>query len=186
MKIYGYCRVSSLDQNPTMQKDAILKKYPDAKILEEKKSATTRQGREQLETIIKIIDRQEKLVVWKLDRLARNMKDLLDIVEQIETKGACLEILDQSIDTGTASGKAFLQMLGVFAEFETNLRKERQIAGIQKAKSEGRYKGRKPSLSEAQKQEIAKKREQGTNPTKLSKEYGVSRATIYNVLNQTA
>ena len=182
MKIYAYCRVSTLDQNPTMQKDAILKKYPDAKVLEEKKSGTTRTGREQLDTLLKIIDRGEKVVVWKLDRLARNMKDLLDIVEQIESKGACLEILDQAIDTCTASGKAFLQMLGVFAEFETNLRKERQMAGIHKAKAEGRYKGRKPALSEAQIQELRQKRASGTNPTKLSREYGVSRATIYNVL----
>ena len=182
MKIYAYCRVSTLDQNSTMQKDAILKKYPEAKVLEEKKSGTTRTGREQLDTLLKIIDQGEKVVVWKLDRLARNMKDLLDIVEQIESKGACLEILDQAIDTSTASGKAFLQMLGVFAEFETNLRKERQMAGIYKAKAEGRYKGRKPALSESQIQEIKQKKDQGINPTKLAKEYGVSRATIYNVL----
>ena len=83
------------------------------------------------------MDKDERLVVWKLDRLARNMKDLLDIVETVEQRGATLEILDQAIDTGTASGKAFLQMLGVFAEFETNLRKERQMAGIAKAKTRG-------------------------------------------------
>ncbi len=84
MKVYAYCRVSSLDQNPTMQEDAILKRYPKAKVLTEKKSGTTTKGREQLETILSIIDKGEKLVVWKLDRLARNMKDLLDIVEEIE------------------------------------------------------------------------------------------------------
>lgn len=185
MKIYGYCRVSTLDQNPTMQKDAILKKYPNAKILSEKKSGTTRTGREQLGLILQLIDEDEKLVVWKLDRLARNMKDLLDIVDTIESKGACLEILDQNIDTSTASGKAFLQMLGVFAEFETNLRKERQLAGIAKAKERGVYTGRKPALSEVQIQQIQEKRDQGFNPTQLSKEYGVSRATIYNVLKKS-
>ncbi len=66
----------------------------------------------------------DKLVVWKLDRLARNMNDLTNIVAYLDKKEASLEILDQKIDTSTASGKAFLQMLGVFAEFETNLRKE--------------------------------------------------------------
>ena len=71
------------------------------------------------------------------NRLARNMGDLCSIVERLEAKGASLEILDQAIDTSTASGKAFLQMLGVFAEFETNLRRERQLAGIAKAKKEG-------------------------------------------------
>ena len=186
MKIYAYCRVSTLDQNPIMQKDAILKKYPDAKVIEEKKSGTSIQGREQLMTLLNIIDHGEKVVIWKLDRLARNMKDLLNIVDQISSKGACLEILDQNIDTSTASGKAFLQMLGVFAEFETNLRKERQLAGIAKAKAEGRYKGRKPALSETQILDIKQKKDQGFNPTQLSKEYGVSRATIYNVLKRSA
>ncbi len=179
-----YVRVSTLDQNPTMQQDALLKRYPNAISITEKKSGTTREGREQLDMILKVISEGEKLVVWKLDRLARNMKDLLDIVELIGSKGACLEILDQSIDTSTASGKAFLQMLGVFAEFETNLRKERQMAGIAKAKEKGKYKGRKPSLKDSQIQAIREKKEAGMNPTQLSREYAVSRATIYNVLNK--
>ncbi len=155
---------------------------PDAKILEEKKSGTTTKGRDQLDTVLKMVDQGEKLVVWKLDRLARNMKDLSDIMETLRDKGASLEILDQKIDTSTASGKAFLQMLGVFAEFETNLRKERQTAGIQRAKAQGVYKGRKPTLNSQQRSEIRSKRSNGMNPTQLSKAYGVSRATIYNVL----
>ena len=186
MKTYGYCRVSTLDQNPTMQQDAISKRYPNAKILTEKKSGTTREGREQLNNILNILDDGEKVVVWKLDRLARNMKDLLGIVDVIKAKGASLEILDQAIDTGTASGMAFLQMLGVFAEFETNLRKERQMAGIAKAKDRGAYKGRKPSLTTEQCQEIRTKKANGMTPTQLHKEYGVSRATIYNVLKEIA
>lgn len=123
-------------------------------------------------------------MVWKLDRLARNMKDLLTIVETLESKGACLEIMDQNIDTCTASSKAFLQMLEVFAEFETNIRKERQMAGIAKAKSQGKYLGRKPALTQSQKDEIRTKKTNGMNPTQLSKEFGVSRATIYNVLKE--
>ncbi|SMC55388.1 Site-specific DNA recombinase [Desulfocicer vacuolatum DSM 3385] len=184
MKIYGYCRVSTLDQNPTMQQDGILNRYPDAKILTEKKSGTTTKGREKLDTILNIIDQGEKLVVWKLDRLARNMMDLLKIVELLKDRGASLEILDQAIDTSTASGTAFLQMLGVFAEFETNLRRERQMAGIQKAKAKGVYTGRKPSLTSDQCREILQKRNQGMNPTQLAREYAVSRATIYNVLKK--
>lgn len=186
MKTYAYVRVSTLDQNPTMQRDALVNKYPEAIVIEEKKSGTTREGREQLEMILNVISEGEKLVVWKLDRLARNMKDLSDIMEIIEHRKASLEILDQAIDTSTASGKAFLQMLGVFAEFETNLRKERQMAGIIKAKAEGRYKGRKPSLTESQVKEIRDKKEAGMNPTQLSREYAVSRATIYNVLKKDA
>ena len=186
MKVFSYVRVSTLDQDPTMQKDEILKKYPDAKVVTEQKSGTSMSNREQLNLILNIIDKDEKLVVWKLDRLARNMKDLLTIVESLESKGACLEILDQNIDTCTASGKAFLQMLGVFAEFETNIRKERQMAGIAKAKAQGKYLGRKPSLTDNQKVEIRTKKQGGMNPTQLSKEFGVSRATIYNVLKESA
>ncbi len=186
MKVYGYCRVSTLDQNPEMQKDAILKKYHDAKILTEKKSGTSMKGREQLETLLKIIDAGEKIVVWKLDRLARNVKDLSDIVELVREKGASLEILDQAIDTSTAAGKAFLQMLGVFAEFETNLRKERQQAGIEKAKAKGVYTGRKPVLNDDQKAEVRAKKQCGQTITQLAKEYGVSRGTVHNVLKEPA
>jgi len=89
--------------------------------------------------------------------LARDLNDLTAIVKELEDKGASLEILDQAIDTSTAAGKAFLQRLGVFAEFETNLRKERQLEGIKNAK-------------------------EALNPTQLAKKYGVSRATVYNVL----
>lgn len=81
-----------------------------------------------------MINQGDKLVTWKLDRLARNIGDLCKTVDHLESRGASLEILDQKIDTNTATGKAFLQMLGVFAEFETNLRRERQLAGIVAAK----------------------------------------------------
>jgi DNA invertase Pin-like site-specific DNA recombinase len=128
----------------------------------------------------------DKLVVWKLDRLARNMNDLCQIVDALDAKGASLEILDQKIDTSTATGKAFLQMLGVFAEFETNLRKERQLAGIATAKAKGKHLGRKSSLTEDDKKKIQSKRKSGKNPTQLSNEYGVSRGTIYNVLKKSA
>jgi DNA invertase Pin-like site-specific DNA recombinase len=120
----------------------------------------------------------DKLVVWKLDRLARIMNDLTNIVETIESKGASLEILDQRIDTGTASGKAFLQMLGVFAEFETNLRKERQLAGIAKAKQERpeAYQGRKVTTDG---DEVKALIGRGLKPMEIARKLGVSRATVY-------
>ena len=82
------------------------------------------------------------LVVTRIDRLARSIGDLQDIVRSLRSKGVALRATEQPVDTGTAAGKAFLDMLGVFAEFETNLRKERQLEGIAKAKAEGVYKGR--------------------------------------------
>jgi len=86
------------------------------------------------------------LVVTRIDRLARSLKDLQDVVHELKARGVALKATEQPVDTGTAAGKAFLDMLGVFAEFETNLRRERQLEGIAAAKARGVYKGRKPSI----------------------------------------
>lgn len=145
MATFLYIRVSTAEQNTASQRDALTKAYPDGIPREEKASATTME-RPVLQLLLDMIHEGDTLVVWKLDRLARNMADLLAIVELLREKGASLKIHDQNIDTGTATGRAFLQMLGVFAEFETNLRKERQMAGIAKAKAEGRYKGRPTTI----------------------------------------
>jgi DNA invertase Pin-like site-specific DNA recombinase len=86
------------------------------------------------------------LMVTRIDRLARSIGDLQDIVRTVRARSAVLKATEQPIDTGTAAGKCFLDMLGVFAEFETNLRRERQLEGIAKAKAAGVYKGRPPSI----------------------------------------
>ncbi len=184
MATFTYARVSTLDQNTDMQVQALKVAYPDAAHRQEKKSGTSTTDREVLALLLDMISHGDKLVVWKLDRLARNTGDLCRIVDTLQEKGAALEVLDQKIDTSTAAGKAFLQMLGVFAEFETNLRKERQLAGIASAKAKGKHLGRASSLTEKEKKEIRDKRTAGKNPTQLSKEYGVSRGTIYNVLKE--
>ena len=176
--IYAYCRVSTLDQDPTMQSTAILAKYPEAIVREEKASATSMNGRDVLSLLLDMVSEGDKLVVWKLDRLARNMNDLCSIVERLEAKEASLEILDQSIDTSTAGGKAFLQMLGVFAEFETNLRRERQLAGIAKAKMEGKYKGRPSAHS---KDRIKEMLAEGISHSAIAKELGCSTKTVQRV-----
>lgn len=178
MTIFAYCRVSSTNQDTAIQVDAIKKAYPEAVIRNEKKSGTNVKEREVLTLLVDMMSKGDKLVVWKLDRLARNMNDLTNIVEIIEKKEASLEILDQRIDTGTASGKAFLQMLGVFAEFETNLRKERQLAGIAKAKQERpeAYQGRKATVDGDRVKELL---EQGLKPSVVAKKLGIGRATVY-------
>lgn len=130
-----------------------------------------------------MIGKGDKLVVWKLDRLARNMRDLCNIVDILEKKSAALEVLDQRIDTGTASGKAFLGMLGVFAEFETNLRKERQLAGIAKAKAAGKYKGRKPSYDRNQ---IAELLATGMSHSAIAASLGCSTKTVQRIKNTTS
>jgi len=180
MTIFAYCRVSSLDQDTSIQEAAISKAYPEAIIRTEKATGTTTEGREVLELLLQMIKAEDKLVVWKLDRLARNLNDLTQLVQTLEDKGASLEILDQKIDTNTASGKAFLQMLGVFAEFETNLRKERQLAGIAKAKAEGKYRGKQAIIDIDKVKEL---KANGLGATAIAKEMDIGRASVYRILN---
>jgi len=184
MTIFLYARVSTLDQNTDLQEQALKAAYPQGTYRQEKRSGTTAKDRDVLNLLLEVIGKGDKLIVWKLDRLARNTGDLCKIVDTLESKGASLEILDQKIDTSTATGKAFLQMLGVFAEFETNLRKERQLAGIAAARAKGKHLGRKAILTNKQKKEIRDKSKAGMTPTALAKKYEVSRATIYNILKE--
>ncbi|CAM3705655.1 recombinase family protein [Parendozoicomonas haliclonae] len=182
-KTYCYARVSTTDQDTRVQKDILSTAYPEAVVMEEKASATSRDNRPNLELLLTLISEGDRLVVWKLDRLARNMRDLTQIVHELELKGASLVIHDQHIDTGTASGIAFLQMLGVFAEFETNLRKERQAAGIAKAKEEGKYKGRKPT-AKMQADTVRELKANGMGASAIAKKLGIGRASVYRILEE--
>src|ERR1700728_2259150 len=112
-------------------------------------------------------------MVSRIDRLARSMGALQDIVRPVKAKGAALKATEQPIDTSTAAGKCFLDMLGVFAEFETNLRKERQLEGISAAKARGVYKGRPATIDPAG---IAALKAQGLGATEIAKRLGVGRA----------
>ena len=182
-QIIAYARVSTADQDPTMQVEAIRKKYPAAVMYEEKASATSRDARPVLELILKTLRQDDKLVVWKLDRLARNTLDLLQIKNEIAEKGAGLVVLDLDIDTSTASGECFLQMLAVFAEFETNLRRERQLAGIAKAKADGKYKGRPATID---KDAIREKLADGQSHTEIARTMGCSTKSVQRVRKEMA
>ena len=129
MTVYGYARVSTTDQSLDIQ-IAALKAAGCEKIRSEKQGGTTTNGRQELKTLLEFIDAGDVLMVTRIDRLARSIGDLQDIVRALKAKGVALRATEQPIDTGTAAGKCFLDMLGVFAEFETNLRKERQLEGI--------------------------------------------------------
>jgi DNA invertase Pin-like site-specific DNA recombinase len=117
--------------------------------------------------------------VTRIDRLARSIADLASIVSTLESKGVALRATDQPIDTSTAAGRCFLQMLGVFAEFETAIRRERQMEGIAKAKAEGVYKGRKPSIDAAQVRALAA---EGLGGTDIARRLGIGRASVYRML----
>lgn len=180
MALYGYARVSTSDQDCSIQ-EAALKAAGCEVVRTEKASGTSLKGRSELARMLEFVREGDCLVVTRIDRLARSVADLAVIVRGLEAKGASLRATEQPIDTGTAAGKAFLQMLGVFAEFETAIRRERQMEGIAKAKAAGVYKGRKPSVdSEA----INRLRSEGLGPTEIAKALGIGRASVYRVIGR--
>ncbi|MGY9039411.1 MAG: recombinase family protein, partial [Rhodobacterales bacterium] len=141
----GYARTSTVDQNLDAQ-IAALAEAGCGMVRTEQKSGTNLEGRPELKIILDFIHPGETLVVTRIDRLARSLSDLQTIVTQLKAKGAHLAATEQPVDTSTATGKAFFDMLGVFAEFETNLRRERQAEGIAAAKNRGVYRGRIPKI----------------------------------------
>jgi len=170
--------VSTTEQTLDIQ-EAALKAAGCEVIRAEKRSGTTTTGRAGLQTVLDFLRPGDALMVTRIDRLARSIGDLQDIVRAVKAKGATLKATEQPIDTGTAAGKCFLDMLGVFAEFETNLRKERQMEGIAKAKAAGVYKGRPASIDPAQVQQL---KAEGMGPSKIAKTLGIGRASVYRAL----
>jgi DNA invertase Pin-like site-specific DNA recombinase len=177
MATYGYARVSSTGQDLDIQLAALGAAGCDV-IRSEKRSGTSTEGRAELRTILDFLRKGDVLTVTRIDRLARSIADLAVIVRELESKGAALKAIEQPIDTSTAAGKAFLGMLGVFAEFETNIRKERQLEGIARAKAEGVYKGR-PATIKAD--EIAKLKAEGLGASAIAKRLKIGRASVYRV-----
>ena len=178
MTILGYARASTSEQSTDIQEDA-LKLAGCELVRTEKKSGTSREGRAELQTLLDFLRTGDTLMVTRIDRLARSIGDLQDIVRTLKSKGVALKATEQPIDTGTAAGKAFLDMLGVFAEFETNLRKERQIEGIAKAKAAGVYKGRPSKIRTG---DITALKAQGLGATAIADRLGIGRASVYRVL----
>jgi len=180
MSVIGYARVSTLDQDHTTQIGRLEGANCD-KVFSEKQSGTTKKNRTELALCLDYMRDGDTLVITKIDRLARSARDLHNIVYDLEKSGISLRVLDQNIDTSTPTGKAFLGMLATFAEFETNIRKERQLEGIAKAKADGKYTGRK-ATARAKKGEMLELLQGGMSKPKIAKELGVSVASVYNVL----
>jgi DNA invertase Pin-like site-specific DNA recombinase len=182
MALFGYARVSTIDQDVGIQ-EAALRDAGCQTIRSEKKSGSERGGRIELQTLLDFLREGDTLVVTRIDRLARSMKDLQDIVHELKGRGVTLKATEQPIDTGTAAGKAFLDMLGVFAEFETNLRRERQAEGIQAAKARGVYKGGKARINpDAVRALLA----EGVRPAHIARQLGISRGTVYRFVGESA
>ena len=175
---YGYARCSTQSQDLEIQRNALLAAGCEV-VREEKVSGTSLKGRSELNTLLEFLRKGDELVVTRIDRLARSMRDLQNIVYELTEKGVHLSATEQSINTSTPEGKCFLDMLGVFAEFETRLRHERQMEGIKKAKEKGVYKGRKQTVDVAKIKELAS---EGLMKTEIAKRLGVGRATVYRAL----
>jgi DNA invertase Pin-like site-specific DNA recombinase len=182
MATYGYARVSTTDQDLTLQTNALIA-AGCSRVLSEKLSGTTRKGRTELRNLLDFIQAGDVVMVTRIDRLARSLADLADIVREVEGRGAALKATEQPIDTSNAAGKAFLGMLGVFAEFETNIRKERQLEGIAKAKSNGVYKGRKRSIDPAV---ILNLKSDGLGPSEIAKKLNIGRASVYRIIGSNS
>lgn len=179
MAVYGYARVSSADQDYALQEQALRTAGCEV-IRAEKASGTVRAGRTELELLLEFLRHGDILVVTRVDRLARSIKDLQDIVYTLKARGVTLRATEQPIDTQSAAGKAFLDMLGVFAEFETNLRRERQREGIVAAKARGVYRGRKPSVDLPAIRRL--REEQKLGATEIARRLGIGRASVYRAL----
>jgi DNA invertase Pin-like site-specific DNA recombinase len=182
MAFVGYARVSSVGQTLSVQLDKL--KHCD-KIFQEKKSSASGK-RLRLDACLEYVQEGDTLVVSRLDRLARSTLHLCQIAAELERKKVNLQVLDQNINTSDATGRLLFNMLGAIAQFETEIRAERQMDGILKAKERGVKFGKKKKLSLEQIAKLQRQRKQGTLIKTLMKEYSISKATVYRYLNATS
>lgn len=180
MAVVGYARVSSVGQSLDVQLDKL--KHCD-KIFKEKRSGVSNK-RPRLKACLEYVREGDTLVVTRLDRFARSTLHLCQLAEQLQKKRVNLQVLDQSIDTGDATGRLLFNMLGAIAQFETEIRAERQMDGIQNAKARGVKFGRKKQLTQSQCSELRQKRADGVLIKTLMEEYNLSKASVYRYLGQ--
>lgn len=174
----GYARVSSVGQSLDVQRE----KLADCdKLFEEKRSGTT-DARVQLKECLNYVREGDQLVVTRIDRLARSTLHLCQIAETLRKKGVDLVVLDQNIDTSDATGRLLFNMLGAIGQFETEIRAERQMDGIKRAKDRGVQFGKRPALTDDQIAELRGQRDQGILIKDLMARYSLSKATIYRYL----
>jgi DNA invertase Pin-like site-specific DNA recombinase len=178
----GYARTSTLDQVAGFEAQRRdLEAVGCQKIFAEQISSVAK--REQLKAALDYLREGDVLVVTKLDRLARSVRDLMEIVDTIEGKGAGLRILGMNLDTTTPTGRLMLQVLGAVAEFERSMMLERQREGIAKAKAEGKYKGR-PKTAMAKAGQVEAMLGAGLSPTAIARKLGIGRSSVYRAMRE--
>lgn len=174
----GYARVSSAGQSLVVQEE-LLRAAGCTKLFSEKRSGTTTDGRDALAEALDYVREGDVLVVTRLDRLARSMIDLRQIVDRLDQKGVGFRVIQQgAIDTTRSDGRLMLNILASFAEFEADIRRERQADGIAKAKANGVYKGRPPKIEA---KEIARLEAEGLGPAEIARKLGIGRASVYRI-----
>lgn len=180
--LIGYARVSKGDAQSNVAQRRALDAAGCKRVFEETASGG-RWDRPKLQEMIEQLRDGDVVVVWKLDRLSRSLKDLLHIMDRIETAGSGFRSLTEAIDTTTAAGRMMMQMVGSFAEFERAMIRERTMSGLAHARQAGRLLGRRPSLTRQQRAEIVAKAESGQgSPAQLASLFRVSRSTVQRVL----
>jgi DNA invertase Pin-like site-specific DNA recombinase len=178
MARYGYARVSSDDQDFGTQ-EARLRAAGCAVIRSETASGRDRIGRDELAALLEFVREGDELIVVKLDRLGRSTRDVLNLVHELDAKGASLTVLEPAFSTKDAAGPILVTVLGMVAEMERRFIRERQRAGIDAAKARGVYKGRKPSVPV---ETIRAMRAAGKGPSEIARAVGVSRMSVHRVL----
>ncbi|MFT8347294.1 recombinase family protein [Gluconobacter oxydans] len=174
----GYARVSTTDQDLDIQ-IARLKAGGCEIIRSETGSGRSRDGRTELETIMQFLRTGDELVVLRLDRLGRSTRDVLNLVHELEEKGASLRVLEPDITTAGAMGRMVITILGMVADMELKFIKDRQRAGIEAAKAEGAYKGRKKNIDD---DEIRQRIAAGESKAGVARALKISRMTVYRAL----
>ncbi|MEO1911758.1 MAG: recombinase family protein [Paracoccus sp. (in: a-proteobacteria)] len=181
--LIGYARTSTLDQKAGLEaQKRDLAAAGCERVFEEEVSSVDVAKREQLAEALTFARAGDTLVVTKLDRLARSVAHLVEMLAQLEAKGVSLRILAMGIDTATPTGKLMLTILGGVAEFEREIMLERQREGIAKAKAAGKYKGRAPT-AQAKADDVLKLHGEGIGGTEIAKRLGIGRASVYRILN---
>lgn len=181
--LIGYARVSSTEQNTTAQVAAL--KATGCELIFREKASGGRWDRPELHKLLGQLRKGDVLVVWKLDRLSRSLRDLLMIMEKIQESKSGFKSLTESIDTTTPAGRMMMQMVGSFAEFERAMLKERTLAGLESARREGRIGGRPSKLKPEQKREIVKLVTRGKKTAaEAARLFRVHPATVSRLLKQ--
>lgn len=176
----GYARVSTTDQNPELQLDA-LNAAGCFRIWTDKASGA-KTDRPELAAVMDTLRPGDTLVVWRLDRLGRSLAHLIETVDALEKRGVAFKSLNDPIDTTTSSGKLIFQIFGALSEFERNLVRERTMAGLAAARDRGRIGGRPSSLTAAKKRQANKMRGDGVSMSEIAEVLGVARSTLYRNL----